>query len=1423
MKNLFLLMWCVFLVCGYFGAASVLSTSIELIEKLALTDADGVVSEVIRQNKSSDLVLLSVAKKEAWSFFHQTFGLFSITSFILAFVVSRRMVKFGGDSQRQDNISTNGLISILLLSVLALMMIGYAVQIGVNNPLQGSIKGTGQPSGFIFGNGAKWGWNCWTNPFIFPSYCWMGSAILFWLTTKWVDFRELNLKDECGNQDVNKFILYTNNLHYTRRFTLALVVFLLFLLLPTVFLDGVILLEPLKALLVVGLSGLMTSMVQKNRGNRAAEKRLGVITFLLGLFLIGVMLVILKGLNDLGAGLILIFVVLLVCFSVVFNKAVWLMGLVFYFGAYLLKKMAPDIIFSSQDRLQDWALSDYFISSGLGDSHIPGTASSPDFAKALWGIASGGMTGRGTGLFALNGNDGFYVASMAYGYNDRAGSVLIEMFGWGGLSIVMLIFAALILTSLVLYVKPQQTFNPRYGLSLGLAALCFGQVVVHFGGNFGFIPFTGIVLPFISHSGLSLLVNLILITFTAAAYVPRDSGIQEAVVATKGRISGMFAFIGITMAIILGYAFWETVVKGAEYSTRVRYDIQADQSIKRVINPRLFLLTEQLDVSGQIVDMTYDPQNPDTIASGLIKDETGEYRLSHFNEEDFFLHYFEEEHAFDLKGLSQQELIDREYYNKICVLKDGEYHQFGGQTLTEARARTSALIERISELNPDQDLHSVFNCSVEKVRIGRLWKEKVLGVPVDSNNPEMGCKVELEGETKIVLPYLSGTTTLNPNHSVWFFNEDSQTIETSLKPLLQYGGTAASSVKPLKNDAMRADGSNICMVATWNTSVEERFGEFKSGNNCEVTDVHGRNIVYGSNTIDGNEIGRGSARSIVIEEVSDGVKGQCIAKVERVGCMVDGQIEIDQHTPDLINGIMRTKVYYGSNFSLNAGDTSCKVSKDTMGALKQLRSDNAELRAYQYYYPVAMERLVSNFEDDIVTLHQFTQATTEQQRVYQTEFEKLVPQTIVQIGLNAKLQDTVRKIVSEHQQILEAPSVQALVFDVKSGHILAQAQATQPHSSFVQYLDAGDYDNLYADRGMYGYGRNNLNSSMVPASTFKVLHALAAIEGGLTDFEHTCDVHNGYQPEDANWPCKNGSDCSIKDYGPQKGYASHNSTPSGKTNLSWAITQSCNQYFAALAYEHTHPEVLTRACSDKGLKFGAYGECSLKSPQSRGAASNGWGQELLMDVYQMAGVLQSVSTNYQPYLEPWDAYVDPAKRSQKSHGDLKPLFEGTGGQQIEKHVLKGMFDHVIARGQSNRISKVRVYGKTGTGDHNIAFNSYSTEKEGEYIRKVTYNKGKSNEKTLWIEDYEAPYGVSKNYKTKSGKAIPSNMAIYVALIENKNKTITKKLSYDRLGIVVRVPRTEKKPETATSVTGGGIAGPIAEEIIQVLSDMDLVP
>jgi cell division protein FtsI/penicillin-binding protein 2 len=410
-----------------------------------------------------------------------------------------------------------------------------------------------------------------------------------------------------------------------------------------------------------------------------------------------------------------------------------------------------------------------------------------------------------------------------------------------------------------------------------------------------------------------------------------------------------------------------------------------------------------------------------------------------------------------------------------------------------------------------------------------------------------------------------------------------------------------------------------------------------------------------------------------------------------------------------------------------------------------------------------------------------------------------------------------RQIVDKYQRAYQSPSVQALVFRVDSGEILAQAQATQVRDNLKEAAQSGDYDSLYTDFGMYGYGRNNLASDMVPASTFKILHGLAAIDVGHVDFTHKCDTQVGYLPEDNAWVTPK----PIEDYGANSvGYSSHNNTSKG-TTMSHAIYKSCNQYFAALADTHTHPDALVGLCRDKGLRFSGSDACSLKPAGTRGAASNGYGQELTMNVYQLANMLIATATNYQPYLEYWDVYLTPEVRLEQTASSYRPLFvEQEKVDNIGTHILSGM--RTKASPLTKRLNKdssktpLRVYGKTGTGDHLISTRTYTTEKVGDYIVPQ-----KRRGKQVWEENYEAPYGVKST--RRKGVLKGSNMSIYVALVEQASQE-PDQVHGQRIGVVVRIPRVGQKPSNCRyGITASCIAEPVAEDLITTIREHGLIP
>jgi len=369
--------------------------------------------------------------------------------------------------------------------------------------------------------------------------------------------------------------------------------------------------------------------------------------------------------------------------------------------------------------------------------------------------------------------------------------------------------------------------------------------------------------------------------------------------------------------------------------------------------------------------------------------------------------------------------------------------------------------------------------------------------------------------------------------------------------------------------------------------------------------------------------------------------------------------------------------------------------------------------------------------------------------------------------------------------------------------------------------DQGKYHHLYSDRGEYGYGKDLLFSKYTPASTFKLYNALAAVDAGLTDVTHNC-TREGYLPDD---PDKSWKNPRTKKNKPIICYRDESGRPGrhGRgITFEKAITKSCNQYFARLAIEgdnrkSTHPEALTRMCKEEELYFGwphkardgSDLQCKLAEPGTRDAGLNGFGQSVVMDVYQIAALLQVVSSNKSPTLERY-AFLQLDSEEELPVLDSLSLLDGDG---IEK-ILRAMQAHSSASFYTELLNTedgieeenhIRVYGKTGTGDRLLSVKEHHRPRKGDFIEEVT----KKNGETVWIEDLERAYGVTED----------SNVALFVSLVE-KAENPAAQVGTNRVGIVVRVPRSI--PPDGSRVSGGSVAAPISLEIIRAVRDLGLL-
>ena len=102
-------------------------------------------------------------------------------------------------------------------------------------------------------------------------------------------------------------------------------------------------------------------------------------------------------------------------------------------------------------------------------------------------------------------------------------SVIGEELGFVGMSLVLILYIALLWRLLVLARRSEDDFSAF--VLFGTSFLFFIQIVVNIGGASGVLPVTGVTLPFLSYGGSSLIMNCALL------------GIAQSVVRSHRKVS----------------------------------------------------------------------------------------------------------------------------------------------------------------------------------------------------------------------------------------------------------------------------------------------------------------------------------------------------------------------------------------------------------------------------------------------------------------------------------------------------------------------------------------------------------------------------------------------------------------------------------------------------------------------------------------------------------------------------------------------------------------------------------------------------------------------------------------------------------------------------------------------------------------------
>lgn len=240
--------------------------------------------------------------------------------------------------------------------------------------------------------------------------------------------------------------------------------------------------EAMKFALIIFLAGFLAARMAQGKLNDLHDTLIpvGFILLLLSLIVIGLQ-------KDLGTGVTIVGIVLIILFVAGLKAKYLLMALGVSLGiGVIFTIIAPGRV----ERVLTFVQHSSVTTDDMG-YHIN---------QALIAVGSGGLTGKGLGQ-----------SIQAFGYlpeaaNDSIFAILAEKFGFLGTLAVLAIFAALFLRIIGIM---NHTANPKYRLIVaGVFGWVFVHTVVNIGAMLGIFPLTGITLPFVSFGGTSLLFML---------------------------------------------------------------------------------------------------------------------------------------------------------------------------------------------------------------------------------------------------------------------------------------------------------------------------------------------------------------------------------------------------------------------------------------------------------------------------------------------------------------------------------------------------------------------------------------------------------------------------------------------------------------------------------------------------------------------------------------------------------------------------------------------------------------------------------------------------------------------------------------------------------------------------------------------------
>ncbi|ODS59177.1 MAG: hypothetical protein ABS36_01590 [Acidobacteria bacterium SCN 69-37] len=224
-------------------------------------------------------------------------------------------------------------------------------------------------------------------------------------------------------------------------------------------------------------------------------------------------------------------------------------------------------------------------------------------AQALWGFASGALSGTGLGLGATR-----YLPA---GHTDLVLAAIGEELGAMGMLTVAVAFVVIAWRGLAI----ARRASTDYGLFLALAMTLtlVVPVLVMSAGLLGLIPLTGVVTPFLSYGGSAMAVNFLALGLVVACRGGRQASVEptgEAFHVPMRWLARTMAAAAIGLVIVWGRT---QIVSADALLVRPQLGRQADGGVRFQYNPRVLDMARLLP-RGTIFDRAGIPLATDDVA-----------------------------------------------------------------------------------------------------------------------------------------------------------------------------------------------------------------------------------------------------------------------------------------------------------------------------------------------------------------------------------------------------------------------------------------------------------------------------------------------------------------------------------------------------------------------------------------------------------------------------------------------------------------------------------------------------------------------------------------------------------------------------------------------------------------------------------------